>query len=99
MSDACSPTGFARLTRLQAALVLGLTGGAMLLLVGVSLSPLKSGFANAPDRGPGDVQLYNAEIARMHQGQGYYAAAAAELRSAAIRLGECSTGERPCRSG
>jgi hypothetical protein len=80
MPDASPPTGFARLSRLQATLVLGLTGGAMLLLVGVSQSPLKSGFADAPDRGPGDVQLYNAEIARMRQGQAYYAAADAELR-------------------
>ena len=81
MPDALSRlTAFARLTRLQAALVLALTGGAILFFVGVTLSPLKSGFADAPDRGPGDVQLYNAEIARMHQGEGYYAAASAELR-------------------
>jgi hypothetical protein len=51
-----------------------------LFCVWVTLSPLASGFADAPDRGPGDVALYNAEVARIRAGQGYYEAAAAELR-------------------
>jgi hypothetical protein len=50
-----------------------------LFCVGVTLSPWASGFADAPPRGPGDVELYNAEVARIRAGQGYYAAATAEL--------------------
>ncbi len=49
-------------------------------LVGVTLSPLKSGYADAANRGPGDVELYRAEVDRIQHGEGYYQAAAAELR-------------------
>lgn len=49
------------------------------LFVAVTLSPLRSGFADAPDRGPSDIQLYRAEADRVHAGQPYYDAAAAEL--------------------
>ena len=52
---------------------------AIVFFVGVTLSPLKSGFADAADRGPGDVDLYRAEAARVHAGESYYDAAAAEL--------------------
>jgi hypothetical protein len=51
-----------------------------LLSVAVTLSPLRSGYADAPDRGPGDLALYRAEIARIRGGEGYYEAANAELR-------------------
>jgi hypothetical protein len=54
---------------------------ATLFFVAVTLSPLKSGFADAADRGPGDVGLYRAEVQRMRDGYGYYDAAAAELRA------------------
>lgn len=51
-----------------------------LFLVGVTFSPLKSGYADAASRGPGDVELYRAEVDRIRQGEGYYDSAAAELR-------------------
>ncbi len=47
--------------------------------VGIAVSPLAQGYADAPDRGPGDLGLYAAEVARMHAGESYYDAAAAEL--------------------
>ncbi len=51
-----------------------------MLFIGITLSPLASGFADAaPDRGPSDVELYRAEISRIHAGASYYAAADAEL--------------------
>lgn len=49
------------------------------LFVAVTLSPMKSGFADAPNRGPGDIALYRAEIDRIHAGETYYASAADEL--------------------
>lgn len=48
-------------------------------LVGITLSPLRSGFADAPNRGPGDVALYQAEVERIRSGESYYEAAANEL--------------------
>ncbi len=65
--------------RFHARLVLLLFLLVAALFVGVTFSPLKSGFADAPDRGPGDIALYQAEAERVHEGQSYYAAAAAEL--------------------
>jgi hypothetical protein len=56
----------------------------LLAVVGVAatFSPARSGFADKPrsDK-PGDVALYNAEIQRIRSGEGYYEAAAAELRA------------------
>jgi len=66
--------GRARATLVVAAL-------AALFFVAVTLSPLRSGFADAPSRGPGDVELYRAEVDRIAAGQSYYDAAAAELRA------------------
>jgi hypothetical protein len=71
--------GFERLTPRGARLVLGATAAVTLFFVAVTLSPLASGFADAPDRGASDIELYRAEVARVHQGEGYYGAAAAEL--------------------
>jgi hypothetical protein len=51
-----------------------------LLLVAVTFSPLRSGFADAPSRGAGDVELYQAEAARIAAGDSYYAAVEGELR-------------------
>jgi hypothetical protein len=51
------------------------------VLVAISLSPWRSGFADAPSRGTSDVFLYRAEVERIAAGQGYYEAAAAELRA------------------
>ncbi len=47
--------------------------------VAITFSPWKSGFADAPNRGPGDLALYRAEVERMHGGESYYDAVAAEL--------------------
>jgi hypothetical protein len=52
---------------------------AVVLLVAITLSPWKSGFADAPSRGAGDVALYRAKIERIRNGETYYAAAKAEL--------------------
>ncbi len=73
-----STTGYARLTRLQARAVLGVVGVVLCLGVAVTLSPLAS--SNAADHGrPSDTILYRATIERIRAGEGYYAAAAAEL--------------------
>ncbi len=61
--------------------VLAMFCAATAFFVAVTFSSLKSGFADAPDRGPGDIALYRAEVDRMHDGYGYYDAAEAELRS------------------
>jgi hypothetical protein len=74
------PTAFARISPRHAAVVVAVTIATTLFFVAVTFSPLKSGFADAPSRGPGDVKLYQAEIARMQQGEGFYAASAAELK-------------------
>ncbi len=55
--------------------------GTASLFVAITFSPLKSGYADAPDRGPGDVALYRAEIDRIHAGESYYSVAGDELRT------------------
>jgi hypothetical protein len=65
--------------RFHARLVLLLFLLTATLFVGITFSPLKSGFADAPSRGPGDVALYQSEAERMHAGESYYDAAATEL--------------------
>ena len=65
--------------RAQARLLLAAFFLTAVFFVGVTLSPLARGFADAADRGPGDLDLYAAEVGRMHEGAGYYDAAAAEL--------------------
>jgi hypothetical protein len=69
----CSP--------LRARIELALFLAVMVFFVAVTLSPLRSGFADAPDRGPGDVQLYRAEVDRIRGGESYYDAAGDELRT------------------
>lgn len=81
MTDFNSHAASGHRARWRARLVLSLFFLATAGLVAVTFSPLKSGFADAPDRGPGDVALYRAEVARMHAGESYYDAAAAELRT------------------
>jgi len=73
--------GDASLTALQARAVLAAYMIATLLAVGIAISPWRSGYADAADRGPGDVQLYAAEVARIAAGEGYYEAAGQELRA------------------
>jgi len=74
-------SSFARLSAFQSRLVLALVAVAALFFVGITFSPLSSGFADAPDRGPGDVALYRAEVDRVAQGDDYYSAAARELHA------------------
>ncbi len=64
-----------------ARLILALTIVTAALFVAITFSPLRSGYADAPDRGPGDFALYRAEIDRVHAGEPYYAVAAEELRT------------------
>ena len=81
MSQHYSPTGYARLTPLQARAVLAATTLLLVFCVGITLSPLASSNPQQYQSGPGDVALYLAEIDRIHAGEGYYQAAAAELTS------------------
>lgn len=76
MADSC----FAALSPRAARVALGLFAAMTLLSVGITFSPLKSGFADAPHRGPGDLALYQAEVRRIRAGQDYYRAADIELR-------------------
>lgn len=68
-----------RSTRREAILTLALFVLTAAMFVAVSLSPLAEGFADAANRGPGDLGLYSAEVTRIHAGESYYDAAAAEL--------------------
>jgi hypothetical protein len=72
-------TDYARLSRGQARVVLTVIVAALVAAVAVTLSPLSS--TNDISHGglPSDVLLYRAEVDRIHQGEGYYEAAAAEL--------------------
>jgi hypothetical protein len=74
-----SQTAYARLTPLQARGVLASLLLASVFSVAVTLSPLASSNPQKDLPRPGDVALYRAEVARIHAGEGYYAAAAAEL--------------------
>jgi len=80
MTEISPPTGYARLTKTQARVVLA----ALLLVagccVGVTLSPLSRGCVGQQRPGQGDVALYRAEVDRIHAGEGYYEAASAELQ-------------------
>jgi hypothetical protein len=75
----CPPTGYARLAPPQARLVLIALAVMAVLCVAITLSPLGSTRVGKETPGEGDVALYWAEIERVHAGQGYYQAAAAEL--------------------
>ena len=66
-------------SRWHARAALAVFAAATLFFVAVTLSPLKSGFADAADRGPGDIGLYTSEVQRIRDGQSYYDAVAAEL--------------------
>ena len=75
------PNEFADYSPHMARMILGITAALIVFFVGVTLSPLASGYADAPPRGPSDVDLYRAEIARVHAGENYYEAANLELRA------------------
>lgn len=72
-------TGYARLTPLQARLVLAALLLGTVFCVAVTLSPMAQGQVGKPRRGAGDVALYRAEIDRIRADQGYYQAASVEL--------------------
>jgi hypothetical protein len=72
-------TAYARLTPVQARLVLLGWLLVTVFCVAVTLSPLAEGRISKPPRGAGDIALYRAEVDRVHAGQGYYEAASAEL--------------------
>jgi hypothetical protein len=81
ISDVISqPTGYARLNPVPARLTLIAVFAMIVFCVAVAVSPLAN---NRIDDGkplrPADVQLYQAEVDRIHAGEGYYQAAAAEL--------------------
>lgn len=73
-------TGYARLTREQARLVLALLVITAIFFVGVTFSSVRQGNVGKqrPEAGD-DVALYRAEVDRIQAGEGYYHAAAAEL--------------------
>ncbi len=75
------PTAIAGWSVGKARAVLAVFAATALFFVAVALSPMRSGFADGPLRGPGDIALYRAEIDRIHAGESYYAAAADELRA------------------
>src|SRR4029079_515282 len=79
MSSLSEHDALVPLSRLHARLVLALVAGVALFFVAVTFSPLKSGFADGPDRGPGDIALYRAEIDRIRAGESYYECAAVGL--------------------
>ncbi|MCD4726569.1 MAG: hypothetical protein K8R46_02835 [Pirellulales bacterium] len=72
-------TGYARLTPPQARIVLGTIALVALLGAAVTLSPLGSSNLDLTRNEAGDIALYRAEAERIHRGEGYYQAAAAEL--------------------
>ncbi len=72
-------TRFARISPIAARGVLSIVVIGAWLLVAISVSPSKMGFADAPSRGPGDIALYRAEAERIRDGESYYQAAKAEL--------------------
>ncbi len=74
-------TRFGQFSPCTARVVLGMVLVAGLLLVAITLSPLRSGFADAPSRGPGDTALYRGKIERIRAGENYYSAAKAELEA------------------
>jgi hypothetical protein len=73
-------TAYANLSPVTARMALAAFAAATLGCVLVTLSPWRSGYADAPDRGANDVQLYAAEVRRIQAGEGYYEAAGRELR-------------------
>ena len=79
MNESNSATSLARLSPRQARWVLAAVLLAVLFCVAITLSPIRSGYADGPPRGRSDIELYRAEIDRMAAGESYYAATADEL--------------------
>ena len=81
MSDSPHPTGYARLGPPQARLVLVALVVMSLLCVWVTFSPMASGRVGKGTRGGGDTALFRAIVDRVHAGEGFYQASAAEMPS------------------
>lgn len=80
MPESITPTtGYARLSPPQARAVLALIVLVAAAGMAVTLSPLSSSNLGPHPNEAGDAALYRAEVDRIHQGEGYYQAAAAEL--------------------
>ncbi len=77
--SACCTTAYARLTPHQARAVLTAIALALGFSVAVTLAPMAGGNLSTHADTPGDVALYRAEVDRIHNGEGYYQAAHAEL--------------------
>ena len=80
MPESTPQSASARLTPVAARSALAVSAVLTVVLVAVTLSPLAQSNADPSRRRQGDVQLYRAEVERIHDGAGYYAAAGAELR-------------------
>jgi len=79
MVRASVTTGYARLTPPRARSVLVVIVTTLGSAVAITLSPLASSNLRPHPNEAGDVALYRAEVTRIHDGEGYYPAAAAEL--------------------
>ena len=79
MARTSAASAYAKLTPNQARLLLAGLAAALVISIGVTLSPLRSTRLGKPSQGEGDTGLYRAEIARVHAGEAYYQAAAKEL--------------------
>jgi hypothetical protein len=79
MDQSSRPTGYARLTPRQARAVLALLVFVAGFFVAVTLSPLARGNVGKDRQEEGDIALFRAKVDRIHAGEGYYQAAAAEL--------------------
>jgi hypothetical protein len=75
------PSSFARLSPGQARVVLLAFVVATGALIALTLSPLKSGRADQPGRGVGDVDLFLMHAAIVRSGGDYYEAAKLEMQS------------------
>ena len=81
MSDSPQHTGYARLRPLQARLVLAALVVMSVLCVTITLSPIASGRVGKGTGEQGDTALFRAMIDRVHAGEGFYQASAAEMPS------------------
>ncbi|MCG8583275.1 MAG: hypothetical protein MI757_01010 [Pirellulales bacterium] len=74
-------TAFASVSPRTARLILATTAIAIVVCVGISVSPMQSTNLNPDMDRPGDVDLYQAVIDRVHVGEAYYTALGDELRT------------------
>lgn len=65
MAVGSAGVGFERFSAWQARTVLAVAAVAAIFFVAITVSPLASGFADAPDRGYSDIELYQAEVAQI----------------------------------